>query len=247
MSKKGENIRKRKDGRWEGRFKKGRKENGEILYGSVYGKSYREVKEKMRLALSSTKPVNTPKTSQGMTFAILLRRWQESNEIRLKGGTKAKYDNLISTHIIPDLGELDLSEITISTINRFLNNKLMNGRIDGTGALSPSYVRSISLVITSALNYAVSEGLMQPFKTKVSKPCVAKAELSILSSEEQKVLEQHIKAEPSPTSIGILISLYTGLRIGEVCALQESISSLMENIETTKTKIQSVKVEKTVG
>lgn len=138
MSKKGENIRKRKDGRWEGRYKRGRKENGEILYGSVYGKSYREVKEKMRLALSSTKPVNTPKTSQEMTFAILLRRWQESNEIRLKGGTKAKYDNLISTHIIPDLGELDLSEITISTINRFLNNKLMNGRIDGTGALSPS-------------------------------------------------------------------------------------------------------------
>ena len=53
MPKKGENIRKRKDGRWEGRYKKGIKENGKILYGSVYGKSYREVKEKIQIALSA--------------------------------------------------------------------------------------------------------------------------------------------------------------------------------------------------
>lgn len=45
MSKRGDNIHKRKDGRWEGRYKKGRKPNGTIQYGSVYGKSYREVKK----------------------------------------------------------------------------------------------------------------------------------------------------------------------------------------------------------
>lgn len=219
MSKKGENIRKRKDGRWEGRYKRGRKENGEILYGSVYGKTYREVKEKMRVAMVAPKDVNPPNVSAEMTFAILLHKWQESNEIRLKGGTKTRYENLINTHIIPELGGLKLSDINATTINGFLNDKLMKGRLDGSGGLSPSYVRSISLVITSALNYAVTEGYMQAFKNKINKPNITKSELPILSLENQKVLEQHIKSELTPTSIGILISLYTGLRIGEICAL----------------------------
>lgn len=219
MSKKGENIRKRKDGRWEGRYKRGRKENGELIYGSVYGKTYREVKEKMRVAMTVPKDVKPPIASAEMTFAILLRKWQESNEIRLKGGTKTRYENLINSHIIPELGELKLSEISATTINGFLTTKLMKGRLDGSGSLSPSYVRSISLVITSALNYAVAEGYMQPFKNKINKPTITKSELPILSLENQKVLEQHLKAELTPTSIGILISLYTGLRIGEICAL----------------------------
>ena len=219
MSKKGENIRKRKDGRWEGRYKRGRKENGELIYGSVYGKTYREVKEKMRVAMTVPKDVKPPIASAEMTFAILLRKWQESNEIRLKGGTKTRYENLINSHIIPELGELKLSEISATTINGFLTTKLMKGRLDGSGPLSPSYVRSISLVITSALNYAVAEGYMQAFKNKINKPTITKSELPILSLENQKVLEQHLKAELTPTSIGILISLYTGLRIGEICAL----------------------------
>lgn len=219
MSKKGENIRKRKDGRWEGRYKRGRKENGEIIYGSVYGKTYRDVKEKMHVAMTNPKGIKPPIASAEMTFAILLRKWQESNEIRLKGGTKTRYENLINSHIIPELGELKLSEISTSTINGFLSNKLLKGRLDGSGPLSPSYVRSISLVITSALNYAVAEGLMQAFKNRINKPNITKSELPILSLENQKILEQHLKAELTPTSIGILISLYTGLRIGEVCAL----------------------------
>lgn len=219
MSKKGENIRKRKDGRWEGRYKRGRKENGELIYGSVYGKTYREVKEKMRVAMTVPKDVKPPIASAEMTFSILLSKWQESNEIRLKGGTKTRYENLINSHIIPELGELKLSEISATTINGFLTTKLMKGRLDGSGPLSPSYVRSISLVITSALNYAVAEGYMQAFKNKINKPTITKSELPILSLENQKVLEQHLKAELTPTSIGILISLYTGLRIGEICAL----------------------------
>ena len=220
MSKKGENIRKRKDGRWEGRYKKGRKENGELIYGSVYGKTYREVKEKMRVAMTSSKDIIPPTASTEITFAILLRKWQVSNEIRLNGGTKMRYENLINSHIIPELGELKLSEISATTINGFLSNKLMSGRLDGSGSLSPSYVRSISIVLTSVLNYAIAEGYMQAFKNRINKPTITKTEPPILSLENQKSLERHLKAELTPTSIGILISLYTGLRIGEICALR---------------------------
>ena len=60
---------------------------------------------------------------------------------------------------------------------------------------------------------------MPPFKNKICKPNITKSELPILSLENQKALEHHIKSKLTPTSIGVLISLYTGLRIGEVCAL----------------------------
>lgn len=116
---------------------------------------------------------NKRKMSVEMTFAVLLRKWQASNEIRLKGGTKTRYENLINSHIIPELGELKLSEVNAETINGFLNEKLMRGRLDGSGALSPSYVRSISLVITSALNYAVTEGYIQAFKNRINKPSIS--------------------------------------------------------------------------
>lgn len=56
MAKRGDNIRKRKDGRWEGRYKKGRAVDGRIIYGSVYGKTYKEVKEKMAAIISHPLP-----------------------------------------------------------------------------------------------------------------------------------------------------------------------------------------------
>ena len=230
MPKKGENIRKRKDGRWEGRYKKGRKENGKIIYTSVYGRSYREVKEKIQNALS-TPVVNTSEQTENdikkqitseMTLAELLIRWQENNEIRLKGGTRTRYSNLINAQIIPCIGYMKVSEITTAFINAFLNDRLQKGRLDGKGGLSGSYVRSISLVISSALKYAVSEEICAPLKSKISKPSIVKSELPILSLNDQRLLEQKIINDMSPTSIGILISLYTGLRIGEICALMWS-------------------------
>lgn len=67
MAKRGDNIRKRKDGRWEGRYKKGRAVDGCIIYGSVYGKTYKEVKEKMAAIISHPLQLATPK-GQGKTY-----------------------------------------------------------------------------------------------------------------------------------------------------------------------------------
>lgn len=230
MPKKGENIRKRKDGRWEGRYKKGIKENGKILYSSVYGKSYREVKEKIQIALSAPTVITPNQTEidikkqvpSEMTLAELLIQWQENNEIRLKGGTRTRYSNLINAQIIPCIGYMKVSEITTASINAFLNDRLQRGRLDGKGGLSGSCVRSISLVISSALKYAASEEICAPLKNKISKPSIVKSELAILSLNDQRLLEQKIINDLSPTSVGILITLYTGLRIGEVCALMWS-------------------------
>lgn len=218
MSKRGDNIRKRKDGRWEGRYKKGRANDGKLLYGSVYGKTYREVKEK--IAEISKQPIKMthPKGSE-KNFGEILNLWMANNRIRLKGGTINKYQNLIDTHIMPGLGQIKITELDATKINCFLDQKLTNGKLDGTGALAPSYVRSIMLVINAAMKYAVTEQFCSPLKSPVCKPSIPKEELTILSLEDQQKLEKALLQEFNLTCAGILISLHTGLRIGEICAL----------------------------
>lgn len=218
MAKRGDNIRKRKDGRWEGRYKKGRAADGSIIYGSVYGKTYKEVKEKMTSIISHPLQPATPK-GQGKTFGEVLNLWMDNNRARLKGGTINKYQNLIDTHIMPELGLTKINELSATRINTFLDHKISRGRVDGSGGLSASYVRSIMLVINAAIKYAVSEQLCLPLKTPICKPSVDKTELSILSSEEQKKLETSLLNNFDLTGAGIYISLHTGLRIGEVCSL----------------------------
>lgn len=240
MPRKGENIRKRKDGRWEGRYKKGVKENGSTDYGSVYGKSYKEVKEKLVLAKHSQNSGQST-TNRERRFSEVLCLWEQSNRVRLKGGSEQRYDYLIKTHIMPELGGLKLSQITATTVNTFLNNKLNNGRLDGTGGLSPSYVGSIMIIVNSAISFAVAEQMCPPLRTPIYKPQTEKNELEILSVEEQTLIEQYVRTNLSPTSIGILISLYTGLRIGEVCALSWNDIDLTNNVIHVRHTVARVK------
>ena len=218
MSKRGDNIRKRKDGRWEGRFKKGRALDGSIIYGSVYGRSYKEVKAKMDTAVRNPASMSTSKSAV-KSFGEVLSLWMAHNRIRLKGGTINKYQSLIDIHIMPELGLIRITDLSATQINAFLDKKLSNGRIDGSGGLSPSYVRSIMLVINAAIKYAVDEQLCLPLKTAVCKPVSTKTDLVILSLEEQKKLERALLCNFDMTSAGIFISLHTGLRIGEICGL----------------------------
>lgn len=216
MSKRGENIRKRKDGRWEGRYMKGRKPTGEIIYGSVYGKTYKEVREKTKIALQHSEP--NMKTKE-ILFCDVIKQWQDSNRIRIKGATDTKYSYLIDSHILPSIGGLKLSEITGPIINAFLLEKAENGRLDGTGGLSASYVRSLMIIIKSVIQFAVDEQLCMPLKSPIYKPQKSSKELTILTVSDQKRIEEAALNDLTPTKAGILISLYTGLRIGEICAL----------------------------
>lgn len=237
MSKRGDNIHKRKDGRWEGRYKKGRSINGTLLYGSVYGKTYREVKEKLTSFPKEPKRDSISK-EKGKTFGEVLNLWMSNNRIRLKGGTVNKYQNLIDSHIMPELGLMQITDIDPTLINSFLDAKLNNGKLDGSGGLSPSYVRSIMLVINAALKYAVNEQLCTPFKSAVCKPSIPKTELVILSLEEQRKMENYLLRDFNLISAGIFISLHTGMRIGEICGLS------WDDVDLTK---QIIKIRHTVA
>lgn len=218
MPKRGLNIHKRKDGRWEGRHEAGRKPNGKIMYRSVYGKTYAEVKEKMKNMAANVLPsMSLPKT--GKTFGDAASMWVQNSQIKNKGGTTNKYQNLIDSHILPYWSDIKLSEINSFMINSFLKEKLENGRLNGKGGLSPSYVRSIMIVMNSVINYAIAEKMCEPLRSPILKPAIIKKEIEVLSLENQRRLEETISTPDDPTELGILISLYTGLRIGEICAL----------------------------
>lgn len=240
MPRKGANIHKRKDGRWEGRYKKGRKMNGKIIYGSVYGKSYREVKEKIALVMKNSDNT-TISAKREICFEEVLRLWMENNRIRYKGSTEVRYQYLINTHIIPELGMIPLSALTAPQINIFLKSKLENGRLDNSGGLSSAYVRSIMLIINSALSFAVEEQMCLPLKSQIYKPTITKKELVILNHEQQKKLEAFLLDDLNGTKTGILISLYTGLRIGEVCALTWNDIDLNNSIIYVRHTVARVK------
>lgn len=217
MPRRGDNIRKRKDGRWEARYAKAEQEGLGRKYGSVYGRSYLEVKEKRDQILRQ----GTQKPSHGgLLFRDILQAWQDANRVRLKEASVSRYQNLIDTHILPQLGNKRVTQISAAVINRFLADKLEKGRLDGGGGLSPAYVRSIGLVISSAIHYGATTQLCPPLISPVNKPPLPKKPLNILDPQQQAQLERVLLENISREKLMVYLTLYTGLRIGEVCALR---------------------------
>ena len=109
MSKKGENINKRKDGRWEARVIKGYDCNGKALYKYLYGRSYSEAKEKKMQFLTSKQ--NDRKTADNIIFCSVLEDFLLYLKNKSKESTYARYEEIIQDHIIPKLGEMKVIEI----------------------------------------------------------------------------------------------------------------------------------------
>jgi len=218
MPRRGENIRKRKDGRWEARYITEDFACSCKKYGSVYGKTYQEAKAKRDKIIATGQPLK-PKTEDPL-FRDVLAAWQECNRIRLKEASISRYQNIIDTHILPELGGKRMQQINAAVVNRHLAEKLNCGRLDHTGGLSPAYVRSIALVIGSATRYGASENLCQPLQATISKPAITKKELKVLTEEQQAHLEQVLTTQADETKLLIYVTLYTGIRIGEACALR---------------------------
>lgn len=240
MSRRGDNIHKRKDGRWEGRYKNGRNEFGKIKYSSVYGKTYGEVKEKLSAILRNEKKEKIS-AENDKSFQEILLLWKNVNKIKHKGATELKYDYLIEKHILPKLGKCKISKISTIFINDFINNELKNGRINNDGALSASYVKTIILIINSVLKFAQVEGFCNSVPTIMFDLSTDKKELRILNNEERIRLKKISMKDTDVTKLGILITLYTGMRIGEICALTWNNIDLESKIIHVRATISRIK------
>lgn len=148
----------------------------------------------------------------------LLNTWLDVNRLKHKPSTESKYRYLIEKHIIPALGSIRVIDITEKTLNEFLLEKLNCGGLKAGDSLSPAYVRTMMVILNSAMRLAHEEGMQKQIKAKIVFPSVYKKPI-IISVREQKVLEEYIINHPTMIGTGILLALRMGLRVGEICAL----------------------------
>lgn len=188
----------------------------------------------------SRQKCNAPKPAH-VTFQTATILWHRTNEARYKGATAIKYEHLLRNHILPELGAYRLNEVNTLLLADFMNDKLRSGRLNHGGGLSPSYVRSMMLIILDIMDFAAAEGLCQPMKTTLQKPAAERRETVILDADSRRRLEGYLLEKPSITGAGILISLHTGLRISEVCALRWSDIDFRQAILHVRSTVARVK------
>ena len=248
MSKKGENIYKRKDGRWEGRYIKFYDGDGKAKYGYIYGKTYSEVKAKLRDILSNLKNGTLPQMQSSVMYSDILSVWLQSTRINVKESTYMRYKQLIDKHIAPALGKYLLNKISTQVVERFVDDKLKAGRLDGKGGLSPKTVTDLITIIKSSMEYASYNDF--PASCNLSKLSVKKKdkEMRVLTTQEQRLLTCILLSETDLSKFGILLSLYTGIRIGELCALRWenlSVENKTLRVRETMQRIQSSETSET--
>lgn len=213
MARKGENIYKRKDGRWEARYKKGRKENGKIIYGSIYGKTYGEVKEKAIL-LKAKYAVNDKRAISPYIGNLedWFHFWLEDNvRGQVKETTYSNYKRISEKYILPLLGSLSLMKIRKKNIDLFILN-LQNKE------LSAGSINNIFNLLKKCLDDAWKQGyILENCCERIVLPRKRQKEIQVLSLNQQKKLEFYAFQEKNCSPI--ILSLYSGMRIGEISGL----------------------------
>lgn len=225
MPRKGENIYKRKDGRWEGRFIK-EHINGKAKYGYVFARSYKEVKEKLSYAkINNSNNIQVANMlTNSLQFSQIVEEWFHTKSFQCKKSSLVKYEYIINKYLLPHFGQNDIQEITRDNVQAFISDLLEQGGRKHQGP-APKTVNGIISVMKNIFDYAtVNKGYTLMSFTDLYVKQIQKP-MRILSSAEQDILTKHLIANLNFTNLGILISLYTGIRIGELCALKwEDIS-----------------------
>ena len=220
------NIRKRKDGRWEGRYTAGRdSETGKAIYKNVLGKTQSEVKEKLKQAITASQQLDMSRVKT-YTLETWLNIWYETYvEPRLREKTKDYYRNYIDNHIIPGLGKIPLEKLTTIQIQKFYNDLQKNGRVQRyqhielkDKGLSVLVVRGIHTLLSNCLEQAVTERLILVNPAKGCRlPKLEKKEMKILPQE--KIGPYLMEADKRGLLAAFYLELTTGLRRGELLAL----------------------------
>lgn len=235
MSKKGENIYKRKDGRWEARYIESHGTDGRARFGYRYGKTYREARERANEAKISRNESEAPMSGkENKKLSQFCDEWLRLKRSKIKDLTYVKYSTVIENHIKPKLGDRRVFGLTTLAVEQF-SYDLMH--VEG---LSSKTVRDILTVLHSILTY-VKKQLPDLPLVEVIYPKAEKKEMRVLSREEQGRLTEYLLTETDNYKFGTLFSLLTGLRIGEVCALRWRDVSLEEGAVFVRGTMQRVK------
>ena len=217
-------VRKREDGRWEGRIVIGHKENGEPLFRHVYAKTQKALLDKLHQNIECYRDVELTEDSL-MTLGEWLDRWlTEYKAGMVRPGTLKNYRCYIEYYIKPQLGDKQISLVSQQDIQRMYRRLKTEGRIhehpEMDHQLSDSMVRHIHSTLHAALKDAVhahviprnpTEGTTAPKPNYKPKRILTRSELDAFLAvvEQDEVWRDFFQTE-----------LMTGLRRGEICGLQ---------------------------
>ncbi len=158
-----------------------------------------------------------------MTTTELLTEWMTNEQQeRIKAQTYARYKGLIDLHIVPALGEQDISILTRRQISDFLTEKRHSGNRRYDGGLSPISINLMLSILNMAFDYAYDREYVEnnPCDRVKRVPAIDRKHADAFTKEEQRKLEQTIEAEDDDRLFGIILCFYTGLRIGELLGLE---------------------------
>lgn len=177
------------------------------------------------------------KNHGNLCFAEITKMWLLAEKAKTKESTYARYSMIISNHINPLIGEYSLKNVGRQQIDALIQYLLSDGRTDQKGGLSEKTVSDILVVIKSVLSYAEQIGISTaPPVSSISIRTKCKS-VDVLDEEEEIKLLTFLYQDMDLYKLGIMISLFTGIRIGELCALK------WENVVIEK---RIIKIEQTI-
>ncbi len=213
MARRGENVYKRKDGRWEGRILK---PDGKYCY--VYAKTYKEVKEKQKNYQEHLKLREVKGTTALSTATELFEFWLKNHVFdRVKPSTYENYHYCIEKHVIPFFEYGSNRYITETTVGVFEKT------IKDNPFLSESYKRKILTIFKTALKEILRGSAdYSSILERIKLPKTKNSAAQVFSIKEQRLVENAVMEFNDRRALGILLCFYSGIRLGELCALKWS-------------------------
>ena len=172
-------------------------------------------------------------------FEYWLLEWLDYKHAIVKNSTYMKYRNSINKHIIPKLGSFEIKTLDNNIVQKFINQKLSAEKC----SLSPKSVKELVNIIKNTLAYAENYGFQSKCKCELLIVRNSFKPIRVLNKNEEKALLNTLESDTDIFKLGILISLLTGVRIGELCALRWEDVDFKECVITVNRTMQRVQVE----